>query len=186
VRVAPVEVGVRSGVQRQARARGLRAVTGVEASAIWASCFRGDLIKSLKLKEKIMENTIVWADIPVTDLDRAMKFYGAVLQRKFQQVEGMAGIALEAPPDPPPAMDAAQGFAVSFDLALVEGHSPSTDGCTVYLNSGGEPEAMIQRAVEAGGKLLAPVADMGQMVGSIGFFLDSEGNRIGVHKPPQM
>ena len=29
-----------------------------------------------------------------------------------------------------------------------------------------------------------PVTDMGEMVGSIGFFVDSEGNRIGVHKPP--
>jgi predicted enzyme related to lactoylglutathione lyase len=31
-----------------------------------------------------------------------------------------------------------------------------------------------------------PVKDMGEMVGSIGFFRDSEGNRIGVHKPPKM
>ena len=44
------------------------------------------------------ENTIVWADIPVTDLDRAMKFYGAVLQHEFIKVEGMDGIALLAPP----------------------------------------------------------------------------------------
>ena len=51
-----------------------------------------------------MENTVVWADIPVTDLDRAMKFYGAVLQRKFVKVEGMDGIALEAPPENPPDM----------------------------------------------------------------------------------
>ena len=29
-----------------------------------------------------------------------------------------------------------------------------------------------------------PVTDMGEMVGSIGFFSDCEGNRIGVHKPP--
>jgi predicted enzyme related to lactoylglutathione lyase len=28
-----------------------------------------------------------------------------------------------------------------------------------------------------------PVASMGDMVGFIGFFEDSEGNRIGVHKP---
>ncbi len=46
-----------------------------------------------------MDNTIVWADIPVTDLDRAMKFYGAVLQTKFAPVEGMGGIALEVPPE---------------------------------------------------------------------------------------
>ena len=31
-----------------------------------------------------------------------------------------------------------------------------------------------------------PVKDMGEMVGSLGFFRDSEGNRIGVHKPPKM
>jgi predicted enzyme related to lactoylglutathione lyase len=30
-----------------------------------------------------------------------------------------------------------------------------------------------------------PVTDMGEMIGFIGFFLDSEGNRIGVHKPPE-
>ena len=66
-----------------------------------------------------MENTIVWADIPVTDLDRAMKFYGAVLQRKFQKVEGMDGIALEAPPEGSPPPDMTEGpFPVSFDLAL--------------------------------------------------------------------
>jgi len=29
-----------------------------------------------------MENTIVWADIPVTDLERAIKFYSAVLSRR--------------------------------------------------------------------------------------------------------
>ena len=133
-----------------------------------------------------MENTIVWADIPVTDLDRAMKFYGAVLQHEFTRAEGMEGIAIMAPP---PGFDPAtmQGPApVSFDLALGENQKPSTQGCTIYLNSHGDPEGMLKRVVEAGGQILMPVTDMGQMVGSIGFFLDSEGNRIGVHKPPQM
>jgi predicted enzyme related to lactoylglutathione lyase len=132
-----------------------------------------------------MENTVVWADIPVTDLDRAMKFYGAVLQRKFQPVEGMDGVALEAPPENPPEMQPGS-FPVSFDLALSELVKPSTDGCTIYLNSSGDPEGMLQRAVAAGGEVLMPVKYMGEMVGSIGMFKDSEGNRIGVHKPPQM
>lgn len=133
-----------------------------------------------------MENTVVWADIPVADLDRAIKFYGAVLQRAFKKVEGMDGIALEAPPDPPPSPEEMASFPVSFDLALSENQKPSTSGCTIYLNSYGDPEGMMQRAAAAGGQILMPVTDMGQMVGSIGFFLDSEGNRIGVHKPPQM
>jgi predicted enzyme related to lactoylglutathione lyase len=132
-----------------------------------------------------MQNTVVWADIPVTDLDRAMKFYGAVLQRKFVKVEGMDGIALEAPPENPPDMSAGS-FPVSFDLAVVSANKPTTGGCTIYLNSYGDPEGMIQRAVDAGGEMLMPATDMGQMVGVIGHFKDSEGNRIGVHKPPQM
>jgi uncharacterized protein len=133
-----------------------------------------------------MDNLIVWADIPVTDLDRAMKFYGAVLQTRFVRMEGVDGVALQAPQEPAPSGMPEGPFPVSFDLAVVEDRKPSADGCTIYLNSYGEPEAMLKRAEAAGGKILAPVADMGQMVGSIGFFLDSEGNRIGVHKPPQM
>ena len=40
--------------------------------------------------------------------------------------------------------------------------------------------------VAAGAKVLTPVASMGPTwSGSIGFFQDSEGNRIGVHKPPE-
>ena len=134
-----------------------------------------------------MDNTIVWADIPVTDLDRAIAFYSAVLQRKFQRAEGMDGVAMEAPPDSPPSPDAMPGsFPVSFDLAVMKDHKPSTDGCTIYLNSQGDAEGMLERAAAAGGEILAPVAYMGDMLGSIGFFKDSEGNRIGVHKPPQM
>jgi uncharacterized protein len=133
-----------------------------------------------------MDNVIVWADIPVIDLDRAMKFYGTVLQTPFIRIEGMDGIALQAP-DPQVSGDmSAEQSPVSFDLAVVQDHKPSTDGCTIYLNSHGDPEGMLRRAAEAGGTVLMPVSDMGPMVGSIGFFLDSEGNRIGVHKPPQM
>ena len=133
-----------------------------------------------------MDNTIVWADIPVTDLERATKFYGAVLQTKFAPAEGMEGIALEVPPEgfDPSSME--PPFPVSFDLALTQDTKPSTDGCTIYLNSKGDAEGMLQRAAEAGGTILQPVTYMGEMVGSLGFFLDTEGNRIGVHKPPQM
>jgi predicted enzyme related to lactoylglutathione lyase len=133
-----------------------------------------------------MENTVVWADIPVTDLDRAIKFYSAVLQQELRPVEGMEGIALIAPPDDFDPSAQEPPFPVSFDLAAGENQKPSTTGCTIYLNSRGNPEGMLQRAVDAGGQLLMPVTDMGQMIGSVGFFLDSEGNRIGVHKPPEM
>ena len=133
-----------------------------------------------------MDNVIVWADIPVVDLDRACRFYSAVLQMEVKAVEGMDGIALPGGDGDGGAPDQQGPMPVAFDLARGENQRPSTQGCTIYLNSHNDPEGMIARAVDAGGELLMPVTDMGPMVGSIGFFRDSEGNRIGVHKPPQM
>ena len=122
-----------------------------------------------------MANTIVWADIPVTDMGRARAFYSKVLQADVELMPGMEEVALLPGDDD----------AVSADLAMGEGQKPSTDGCTIYLDSKGDPEGMLERAVAAGGQVAMPVTDMGEMVGSIGFFIDSEGNRIGVHAPPK-
>jgi predicted enzyme related to lactoylglutathione lyase len=41
------------------------------------------------------------------------------------------------------------------------------------------------RAEQAGGKILTPPTDMGKMIGTIAYVLDTEGNRIGLHTPPQ-
>jgi len=123
-----------------------------------------------------MANTIVWVDIPVTDMDRARAFYAAVLEDEIPLMDGANGDVALLP---------MERGTVSGDLVRSENQKPGLTGCTIYLGSNGDPEGMIERAVAAGGKLLVPVASMGDMVGSIGYFQDSEGNRIGVHKPPQ-
>ena len=127
-----------------------------------------------------MDNLIVWADIPVTDLDRAMEFYSAVLQRPFVTMEGMDGVALPGPDegDDPSGQD----MSVAFDLVRRQEVTPSHEGCTIYLEAGDDARAMLQRAADAGGEILSPAEFMGEMVGTIGFFQDSEGNRIGVHQ----
>jgi len=122
-----------------------------------------------------MANTIVWADIPVTDMDRARAFYAAVLEAEIPLMDGAHGDVALLPME--------QG-TVSGDLVRSENQKPGLGGCTIYLNSKGDPEGMIERAVAAGGAVLMPVTSMGDMVGFIGFFEDSEGNRIGVHQPP--
>ncbi|MEZ5124630.1 MAG: VOC family protein [Thermoleophilia bacterium] len=123
-----------------------------------------------------MVNTIVWADIPVRDMERARKFYGRVLEADVAVMEGSEGKVALLPGEP---------GSVTADLALTD-REPSTDGCTIYLNSYGDGVAMLERAVAAGGELLMPLTDMGPMIGSLGYFKDSEGNRIGVHQPPAM
>ena len=122
-----------------------------------------------------MANTIVWADIPVNDMDRARAFYSAVLQADIDLMPGMEDVAL-LPGDP-------MGGEVSGDLVKSENAKPGAGGLTIYLDSKGDPQGMLERAVAAGGQVAMPVSDMGEMVGFIGFFIDSEGNRIGVHAP---
>jgi predicted enzyme related to lactoylglutathione lyase len=63
------------------------------------------------------------------------------------------------------------------------GGKPSHDGATVYLNSNGDIAGMVARVVEAGGKVLQEPQNMGEMVGWIAFFEDTEGNRVGIQQP---
>ena len=123
-----------------------------------------------------MANTIVWADIPVTDMDRARAFYAAVLEAEIPLMDGANGDVALLP------MEQGQ---TSGDLVRSDNQKPGLTGCTIYLDSKGDPEGMLERVVAAGGKVLMPVTSMGDMVGFIGFFEDCEGNRIGVHKPAQ-
>jgi uncharacterized protein len=120
-----------------------------------------------------MANTVVWADIPVLDMERARVFYAAILQGEVVSPPGMDGIAL---------LPGEGDDAVSADLALGENQRPSQDGCTIYLDAKGDPEGFLARVREAGGTVLMEPTFMGDMVGTIAFFLDTEGNKLGLHK----
>lgn len=121
-----------------------------------------------------MGDIIVWADIPVTDMARAIAFYSHVTGKPVAAMPGMDDVAVINP------APGSEGPAVSADLYVGK---PSTEGPTVYLNSDGDIDGVLARVAEAGGTVLQAKADMGPMVGWIAFFLDSEGNRIGVQQP---
>jgi len=42
---------------------------------------------------------------------------------------------------------------------------------------------MVARVKEAGGSVLQEPQNMGDMVGWVAFFIDSEGNRMGIQQP---
>lgn len=120
-----------------------------------------------------MANIIVWADIPVIDLERASKFYSAITGREVSTMPGETPVALIMG-------DREEGSIVSADLYV---GTPSKDGATVYFGSGGDMDGFIARVEQAGGKILQPKQFMDDMVGWIAFFEDTEGNRIGVQEP---
>ena len=123
-----------------------------------------------------MSNVIIWADIPVVDLPRAMKFYGHVTGEEIMQFPGMDDVAVIGNPT-------TSGDTAMISADLYVGGTPSKDGATVYLNPNRDIDALLARVLEAGGEIDRPKAFMGPMVGWIATFIDSEGNRIGVQQP---
>ncbi|HEX9627019.1 MAG TPA: VOC family protein [Acidiferrobacterales bacterium] len=118
-----------------------------------------------------MENTVVWFDIPVKNLDRAMAFYRKVMGVELAKMDGA--------PVPAAFFPFAPGIASG---TLIESHdrAPSDQGTTVYLNGGPDLAAPLSQVEAAGGKVLQPKTAIGEH-GYIGYFRDSEGNRVGIH-----
>jgi predicted enzyme related to lactoylglutathione lyase len=52
----------------------------------------------------------------------------------------------------------------------------------IYLNAGQALSAIVARIEPAGGKLVVPETPIGEQ-GAIAIFVDTEGNRIGLHSP---
>jgi predicted enzyme related to lactoylglutathione lyase len=118
-----------------------------------------------------MSNQIVWCDIPVKDLDRAIKFYSALLGKPVTKETFSAadfGLLPEAE------------SGVSGCLVVSKEVKPSADGPTIYLNCDGRLPLAIAVVDLNGGRVLQPRHPIGDH-GFRAIVLDSEGNRIALH-----
>ncbi|NKB70357.1 MAG: VOC family protein [Candidatus Latescibacteria bacterium] len=125
------------------------------------------------MEQTAVENTVVWFDIPVLDIDRAQTFY----QRIFE-------VEMEAVPVPDGQMAMFPFSPGSASGALVQStdYKPSLTGTVVYLNGGDDLAGPLSRIAAAGGSVLQEKTSIGEH-GYIAFFQDTEGNRIGLHSP---
>lgn len=119
-------------------------------------------------------NSINWFEIPATDISRAAKFYGSILDEKLEVMDFA---------DTKMAM-IGQGGQGQVHGALVAGHgySPSKDGAIVYLNGGRDLNTPLARVSTSGGSVIVPKTKIGEH-GYIAMFIDSEGNRVAFHSP---
>lgn len=118
-----------------------------------------------------MGNALNWFEIPVTDMDRAMKFYDAIFDIELSADEMMPGAKM--------AMFPAEG-GVGGALLSAEGYVPSAEGTVVYLNCGEDLAPVLARVEGAGGQVVVPKTDIGEN-GFFAFILDTEGNKVGLH-----
>lgn len=123
-----------------------------------------------------MANAISWFEIPVENLDRAMKFYGTVLEAELQKQDVGTSIMAFLP-----ASQNEIGGAIVHVHDKAWGYKPSHSGSVVYLNGGDDLSVPLSRVEAAGGKVITPKTDIGQGFGYFAFFEDTEGNRVGFH-----
>jgi len=118
-----------------------------------------------------MANQIVWVDIPVKDLDRAIRFYSAVLG---------APVKKEEPPGMTIGILPHQDGEVGGCLYKNEADEPSSKGPLLYLNANGRLDQAIAAVESNSGKVLQPKHSIGPY-GFRAIVLDSEGNRVALH-----
>jgi uncharacterized protein len=120
-----------------------------------------------------MLNPIVnnWFEIPVRDMDRAMRFYEATLETTLKS-ELFGGTELAIFPYD-------QATHVTGSLLKTEHCEPSVHGSTVYL-SVDDVAATLARIETAGGSVIVPRTVLPEGRGCFAQFGDSEGNRVGL------
>lgn len=118
-----------------------------------------------------MPNHIVWVDIPVLHLDRAIRFYSAIMGVQVERVD-YPGMSIGSFPHK-------DGEAAGC-LYMSETVNPSADGPLVYLNVHGRIDEAIEAVEPSGGRLVQAKESIGPF-GFRAIILDTEGNRIALH-----
>lgn len=121
-------------------------------------------------------DTLCWTDIPVTNLDRAIKFYSAVLGK---EVKKLSDAGAEYGLLPHEESNASGCLCIRSDSGGVD-NRPSANGPLIYLLVEGRLNEAVEAARANGGKILRAR----QQIGEHGFravIIDSEGNRIALH-----
>ena len=119
-------------------------------------------------------NIINWFEISVSDMARAKKFYETVFAVQLHEME-MMGFKM--------AMFPSENMSGKVSGSLVQGphYTPSCDGAKIYFNGNPDLADALSRVEGAGGKITMPKTKIGDDVGYMAFFIDSEGNLVALH-----
>jgi predicted enzyme related to lactoylglutathione lyase len=119
------------------------------------------------LNQKNMEkayNPVVYFEIPVKDMDRAIKFYKEIIDHNEMALF--------------PFSDESKG--ISGALAKGEIYKPTQNGVVIYFRTT-DIDKTLELVVTSGGEILYPKTSNGDL-GFVAEFKDSEGNRIALHQ----
>jgi predicted enzyme related to lactoylglutathione lyase len=129
-------------------------------------------LRSMEISSRF--NAAVYFEIPVTDLDRAVEFYGTVLDVPFSRtVIDHYEMALFPFDERLPGISGA--------LSKGDVYRPTHEGVILYMRTA-DIRDTVQRVTANGGRILLEITSATEW-GWVAEFEDSEGNRIGLFQP---
>lgn len=120
----------------------------------------------------VSPHALTWFEIPVTDFARAKAFYETVLAGTIEPM-AMGPITM--------GMLSSDPNAVGGAIVHGDDNTPSKQGTIVYLNGGDDLAPMLARVEGAGGSIAVPKTEVGNDFGFFAHFIDTEGNKVGLH-----
>ena len=117
-------------------------------------------------------NPVVYFEIPVIDIDRAIRFYKAVFHFNFEK-DNIDNNEMALFPF------AHENAGISGALAKGEIYKPTKDGVLIYFKTENIDETL-KLVTSNGGQILYSKTDNG--IGLVAEFEDTEGNRIALYQ----
>ncbi|WP_422360920.1 VOC family protein [Reichenbachiella sp.] len=133
---------------------------------------KGQNIESSINNKKDMNSFVSIFEIPATDITRATNFYQTILDIDIERMD-FPGMEMGLFPY--------EDQAITGVLMKGEGYQPSPEGVTIYLNGGTDLQLILDKVEINGGKVLVPKTPHADESGFFAIFIDSEGNKMGLH-----
>ena len=118
-----------------------------------------------------MQSRISWFEIPVSDFERAKKFYETIFDETLQVLD-LANFKMGIFPSEK------IGGAICW---FPEWYKPSAEGALLYLNAGPDLSIIEKRIEPACGKIIQSKKFIAPGRGYMCMFMDTEGNRLALH-----
>jgi uncharacterized protein len=121
-----------------------------------------------------LDNAINWFEIPVSDFERAKRFYSTIYDYEMPETAKgpvrMGFLPYEQ-----------KEHRVGGAICSGPGYMPAQIGVLAYLNGGADLNNVLNKVENAGGKILAAKTFIGEGIGYFAHILDTEGNKIALH-----
>lgn len=120
-----------------------------------------------------LKSAINWFEIPATDFERAVRFYGDIYAFEMP-TRDMGHVRMGFFQHEP-------GNGTGGAVVCGDGCLPSQSGAKLYLNGGDDLQPVLDRVESAGGTVVMGKTQISPEIGYYAIIVDTEGNRVYLH-----